>query len=248
MIKLSKLQCLTLTAMFGAIMAILMFTPIGFPQIPLIGSATVIHIPVIIGAIIMGPKYGALLGFLFGLASMIFASTASLALNRFAFSPFVNVPGTDSGSLWAIVIAFGPRILVGVVAALVFMGIMKLAEILPLPKLITTTVVTHKDKTRTFTWHPKEPRILAIVLAAGAASMTNTLLVLNLLYAIFRDQWSYAREAAGVVSPQITYAFVSATIVGFGIPEAIAAMVIAPPVCLAIYVVAKRMPQKQGAA
>lgn len=227
-VKLSKLQCLTLTAMLGAIIAIMTFTPIGFPQIPLIGSATVIHIPVIIGAIIMGPKYGAMLGFLFGLSSMIAATTISVALNRFAFSPFVPVPGTESGSPWAIVIAFVPRIIVGIVAALVYMGIMKLATKMNF----------------------KKPTALAAAIAAGVASMTNTLLVLNLLYFIFREPWSLARAGSAnpdvAANPQITYAFITATIAGFGVPEAIAAIVIVPAVCIAIFAVAKRMPQKRG--
>jgi len=231
-IKLSKLQCLTLTAMLGAIIAVLTFTPLGFPQIPLVGSATIIHIPVIIGAIIMGPKYGAALGFMFGLSSMLAATFVSVALNRFAFTPFHPVPGTESGSLWAIVIAFGPRILVGVVAALVYIGIMKLASILPLPKSITA------------------PRAFAAAVAAGVASMTNTLLVLNLLYFIFREPWSLARTGSAnpdvAANPQITYAFITATIAGFGVPEAIAAIIIVPAVCIAIFTVAKRMPQKQG--
>jgi len=217
-VKLNKLQCLTLTAMLGAIITVLTFTPLGFPQIPLIGSATVIHIPVIIGAIIMGPKYGAMLGFLFGLSSMIFASTQSVALNRFAFTPVHPVPGTDSGSPISILIAFGPRILVGIVAALVFIGLVKLS--------------------------PKIPKAVAAAIAAGAASMTNTLLVLHLLYFIFRDQWSYARAGAGNPDPQITYAFIASTIAGFGVPEAIAAIIIVPAVCVAIFAVAKRMPQK----
>jgi len=80
--------------------------------------------------------------------------------------------------------------------------------------------------------------------------MANTLMVLNLLYFIFREPWSLARAGSAnaevAANPQITYTFITSTIVGFGIPEAIAAMIIAPAVCLAIFAVAKRMPQKKG--
>jgi len=221
--NLSKLQCFTLTAMLAAIIFLLTFTPqIGFIQIPFIGfSATILHIPVIVGAILMGAKYGAILGAVFGLASMIFATVLSAQLSAFVFTPFRNVPGTDSGSPWAILIAFGPRILIGVVAALVYAGLIKFI--------------------------PKITKGVAAVIAAGLASMTNTLLVLNLMYFMFREPWTYARANAGNEAPQITYAFIIGSITGAGIPEAIAAMVIAPAVCLAIYAVAKRMPQKQGA-
>ena len=227
MANLSKMQCITLTGMFGAIIFLMTFIPmLGFPQIPLIGSATVIHIPVIIGGILMGPKYGAILGAMFGMASFIFASTLSVALNAFAFTPLRPVPGTDNGSPWALVIAFVPRILVGVAAPLVCMGIMKLTR--------------------------KRFAPVAMGIAAGVASMVNTLLVLHLLYFMFREPWTYAREVAAagganIPAPQITYAFIAATITGFGVPEAIAAVVIVPAVCMALLTVAKRLPKARQA-
>ena len=279
MYEWSKTQRITIMGMFTAIIFLLTFTPLGFPQIPLIGSATVIHIPVIIGAILLGPKYGAVLGFMFGLSSMIFASTQSLALNAFAFTPFRPVPGTDNGSPWALLVAFVPRIMVGILSPLVFMGLMKL-----LPK----KGGAKRDS-------------LALTVAAFVGSMTNTLLVLHFLYFIFREPWSYAREASAaathaeaatimeyaaaawqnayaaateavyyagglwetaaeyarqavvyeqaaqavsgraIAAPQITYAFVVGIITGFGVPEALAAVVIVPAVCLALFAVAGRM-------
>ena len=225
MYQWSKTQHIALMGMFGAIIFLLMFTPLGFPQIPIIGSATIIHIPVIIGAIMLGPKYGAGLGFMFGLASMIFASTMSLALNAFAFTPFRPVPGTDNGSAWALLIAFVPRILVGVLSPLAYMGLMKV-----LPKLSAVN----------------------LAIAAVVGSMTNTLLVLHLLFYIFREPWSYAREVAAaggapIPYPQITYAFIASTIAGFGVPEAIAAAIVVPAVCLALFAVADRMTVPRGA-
>jgi len=227
MYQWSKTQCIALTGMFGAIIFLLTFTPLGFPQIPVIGSATIIHIPVIIGAIIMGPKYGAVLGFMFGLSSLIFASTHSLALNAFAFTPLRPVPGTDNGSLWALVIAFVPRILVGVVSPLVFISLVRII--------------------------PKRLDVVKLSIAAVVASLTNTLLVLHLMYFIFREPWSYAREVAAaggadIANPQITYAFIAGIIAGFGVPEAIAAAVIVPAVCVALFAAAKRMPARHTMA
>lgn len=210
-----KTHSIALTGMFGAIIFMLTFTPLGFPQIPLIGSATIIHIPVIVGAILLGPKYGAVLGFFFGLASMIFASTQSVALNAFAFTPLRPVPGTDSGDPRALLVAFVPRILVGIVAPLAFYGISKLV--------------------------PKLPKAINIGICAVVGSLTNTLLVLHMLYFMFREPWGYAREAAAVVDPQITYAFVVGIITGFGIPEAIAAAVITPAICVPLFIAARRL-------
>ena len=227
MYQWSKTQRITLLGMFGAIIFLLTFTPLGFPQIPIIGSATIIHIPVIIGAILLGPKSGAVLGFMFGLSSMIFASTQSLALNAFAFTPLRPVPGTDSGSPWALLIAFVPRILVGVLSPLVYMSLTKVL--------------------------PKKFSVASLSIAAVVGSMINTLLVLHLMFFIFRESWSYAREAAVAAGthtipyPQITYAFIASTIAMFGVPEAIAAAIIVPAVCLALFVVANRMAAPQGA-
>ena len=59
------------TAIFGVIIVIMAFTPfLGY--IPLgFTRATIIHIPVILASLLMGPKTGALLGLLFGLTSFI---------------------------------------------------------------------------------------------------------------------------------------------------------------------------------
>jgi len=273
MYEWSKTQRITLMGMFGAIIFLLTFTPLGFPQIPLIGSATIIHIPVIIGAILLGPKYGAVLGFLFGLSSMLFATFQSTALNAFAFTPLRPVPGTDNGSLWALLIAFVPRILVGIVSPLVYWGLVKVL--------------------------PRVSDSIKLAAAAIVASMTNTLLVLHLLYFLFREPWSLARENANAPAHkealnsaaaawenalaamrdaiyneeimeyamayarqaveyeqaasntsssalQITYAFIAGVITGFGVPEALAAAVIVPAVCIALFAVANRMVRRRG--
>ena len=59
---LSKTRDLVLAAVIAAIIVIMAFVPfLGY--IPLgFMNATTVHIPVIIGAIILGPKYGAFMG------------------------------------------------------------------------------------------------------------------------------------------------------------------------------------------
>ena len=57
-------------AILIALEAIMAFTPLGFIMIPPI-SATLMHIPVIIGAILLGPLRGGILGGCFGLFSVI---------------------------------------------------------------------------------------------------------------------------------------------------------------------------------
>ena len=78
---------LALMALFVALTLFLNLTPIGLIPLPVI-KGTTLHIPVIIGAIILGPKAGGMLGGVFGLCS-IWNNTMSPALLSFAFSPYI---------------------------------------------------------------------------------------------------------------------------------------------------------------
>ena len=91
-----QVQSLAVLAMFTAILFLLTFTPIGMIDLPII-KATVLHVPVIIGALLLGPKKGAFLGGMFGLASLL-KNTLVPNLSSFAFSPLIPVPGLDRGS------------------------------------------------------------------------------------------------------------------------------------------------------
>ena len=60
-------------ALMMAIVILLANTPLGMIQLPIV-KATTVHIPVIIGSIVMGPVAGAILGATFGICSLkIFA-------------------------------------------------------------------------------------------------------------------------------------------------------------------------------
>ena len=106
---------LTQLALLIAIQIILSFTPIGFIIIPGMVSITLMHIPVIVGGIVMGPLYGGILGLTFGLFSMYKATTAATSVIDQAFSPFLS--GSPVAS---IVMCILPRILLGVAAALIY--------------------------------------------------------------------------------------------------------------------------------
>ena len=95
-------------ALFAALIIIMAFTPfLGY--IPLgFTRATIIHIPVIIGAIVLGARKGAILGFVFGLTSLI-NNTMNPTATSFVFSPFYSL-GEIHGGLGSIIICFLPRI------------------------------------------------------------------------------------------------------------------------------------------
>lgn len=162
----SSTNRLVLTALFCGIILLLNFTPIGYIQLPLI-KATIIHVPVIIGAILLGPRIGAGLGFVFGLTSL-YNNTFAPTLLSFAFSPAIPVPGTSSGSWEALVISLIPRILVGVVPYY-FYQLMK-------------KVLKGKHE------------FLSLTLSGLIGSMTNTIFVMNLIYFLFRDAYGKVRH------------------------------------------------------
>lgn len=76
-------------------------------------KATIMHIPVIIGAIIEGPVVGAVIGLIFGLTSLWNAISQPVLLSPLFMNPLVSVL---------------PRILIGVVAYYVYQGIYKITK------------------------------------------------------------------------------------------------------------------------
>ena len=88
---------LTSVALMMAIVILLANTPLGMIQLPII-KATTVHIPVIIGAVLLGPAAGAVLGGTFGVCSLI-SNTMAPTLLSFAFSPFMSMSGI-LGVLW----------------------------------------------------------------------------------------------------------------------------------------------------
>lgn len=100
-------------AMLCALLLVMGMTGIGFIQLPII-KATTMHIPVILGAILLGPVAGGILGAVFGFCS-IWANTVTPGLLSFAFSPFMTTEGLP-GVLKSLWIALCCRILLGLIA------------------------------------------------------------------------------------------------------------------------------------
>ena len=199
-----KTYQMVLTALFTAIIIMMAFVPyLGYINLVVI-KATLIHVPVIIGSIMLGPKRGAFLGFVFGCTSLI-NNTFNPSLLSFAFSPFYSV-GEIGGHFFSIIICFVPRILVGVVPFFVYEGIRRLCR------------------------NKKGSDWLALPLAGVVGAFTNTLLVMNLIYFCFREQFAAAKE----IALEAVYSAILAIIAANGIPEAIVAAVIGTAVCKAL--------------
>ncbi|HWL24692.1 MAG TPA: ECF transporter S component [Ureibacillus sp.] len=118
-----KIREFTLTTIFLSIILLCALTPLGFIHLGVI-KATIIHIPIIIASIILGPKIGAALGFVFGITSII-TNTIAPTLLSFAFSPAIPVLGTNQGSFWALVIAIVPRVIIGFIPYYIFIAAQK---------------------------------------------------------------------------------------------------------------------------
>lgn len=183
---------LVLTAFFLAILILLASVPfLGFIPLGII-NATTLHIPVIIASIVLGPKLGAFLGGAFGIISMI-RSTVIVTPLSFAFSPFIPPIGAENGSWKAIIIAIVPRILIGVVPYFTYQWGKKL----------------FKNKANSF----------SLFLSGIAGGLTNTILVMNLIYFLFQREYGQVIGEAG----NAIYIAILTIILTQGIPEAIVA-------------------------
>ena len=204
-------------AIFGAIICIMAFTPfLGY--IPLgFTRATIIHIPVIIASLLMGPKKGGALGFLFGLTSFI-NNTVNPTVTSFVFTPFYNL-GEFSGGIGSVIICFIPRILVGIVPFYVY-------------KLVMRFVSEETKK--------KGVSGIGLVLAGISGALVNTLLVMNMIFLFFRDAYAKANDVAS----SAVYTFILSVIGINGVPEAIVAGVLT--LCIGKVLMKKNIRERLG--
>ena len=152
-------------ALMAAIVIVLANTPLGMIQLPII-KATTVHIPVILGAILLGPGAGAILGAIFGICSLVSNPMAPTLLS-FAFSPFLSTTGIP-GALKAIWISVGCRILIGVVAGWLWVLFTKI----------------------------KLNQFIALPIVGFVGSMVNTVTVMGSIYFLFAQQYAEAKEVA----------------------------------------------------
>ncbi|SHH87898.1 ECF transporter S component [Clostridium grantii] len=81
---------ITVIGMLSAISIFLGLTGLGFIPLPLV-KATILHVPVIIGAIIEGPLVGAIIGLIFGMFSMYQAIVTPTPTSFLFLNPLVAV-------------------------------------------------------------------------------------------------------------------------------------------------------------
>lgn len=156
---------MAMLAMLCGILLVMGMTGIGFIPFPVI-KATTMHIPVILGAILLGPKAGAVLGGLFGLCS-VWVNTTTPGLLSFAFSPFMSTEGLTgvAKSLW---ISIGCRVLFGTLSGWLWQIIKKLFK---------------QD-------------YLALPVTAAVSAICHTFLVMGSIYFLLAQQYAEAKNVA----------------------------------------------------
>ncbi len=146
-----------------AVVILLANTPFGMIQLPVI-KATTVHIPVILGAILLGPLAGSILGATFGICSMI-SNTMMPTLLSFAFSPFMSMTGIG-GALKAVWVSIGCRIMIGLLSGWLWILLKKI-------KLNT---------------------LIALPITGFIGSMVNTVFVMGSIYILFASQYADAKN------------------------------------------------------
>lgn len=156
-------KTLTLLGVLIAIQVVLTMANIGLIPLPFI-KATILHIPVIIGAVLLGPIEGMILGLSFGIMSIVM-NTVQPGVTSFVFSPFITV-GENTGNFASLFVAIVPRVLIGLTAYYSYKFVCKF------------------DKSR----------MVAYSVAGLVGALTNTILVMGSIYILFGEQYAAAKE------------------------------------------------------
>ncbi len=113
----TKTRTIVLYGLLIAAIFILGLTPLGYINLP-IAAITTVHIPVIVGGYALGKKGGAVLGFFFGLTSLIRCFTTPDAT-----AAVILGTGTGFGAynlLLIVAVIFLPRILTGLFSSALY--------------------------------------------------------------------------------------------------------------------------------
>lgn len=237
MVKEKKLSVrrMTVIGVLGGISVVLGMTPLAFiPVGPT--RATIMHIPVIIGALIEGPIVGGMVGLIFGLFSIFQAITNPTPVSFVFLNPLVSIV---------------PRVLIGVTSYYVYNGLKNLGNkktinllyliwigiigylsyeiyqnintgasmwlILMNTGLIILTLIMAY-----FTYMKLRDKALDIIISTIVGTLTNTVGVLSLIYLIYGERFV---EGIGG-DPNLARKIILGIGVTNGIPETIIGIII----------------------
>ena len=146
----SKVRETALTAVLAAIVLLMAFTPLGYLRVGPV-SITFLVIPVVIGGMTLGPVRGGFLGAVFGATSFAQCFMGDLfGAALVSLSPMATA-----------VACFVPRILIGVVAGLLFPALHKLTR----------------------------NNAVSFIVTSIAGTLTNTILFVGMVVGFFRSSY-----------------------------------------------------------
>lgn len=177
-----------------AIELIFCFTPLGTIPIGPI-AATLSMVPVVISSLTFGKKIGMFMGGVFGLCSFIYWTFIMPAFpTAFLFTPFSEA-AMYKGNVGSLVICFLPRIFAGLT-----------------PIVVSNAISVNKSS---------DNNIKGDIIGSAIGSMTNTVLVLILIFLFFGSEYST------IVGKNIL-TILGMTVITNGIPEAIICAIVCP--------------------
>ena len=226
---------LAIIGVLGGISAVLGMTPLGFiPVGPT--RATIMHIPVIIGAIMEGPVVGAFVGLIFGIFSIFQAITNPTPVSFVFLNPLVSVL---------------PRVLIGVLSFYVYDFLRKIGDkktkgllyllwigivsylsyglyqniinkdtiwyiLMNLGLLVLTLVLAY------LTLYKYKNASFDLIISSVVGTLTNTLGVLTMIYIFYGERFVQAIGQDPSMARKIIYGIGITN----GIPETIIAIII----------------------
>jgi uncharacterized membrane protein len=241
--KSVNVRKLTVIGVLGAISIVLGMTPLGFiPVGPT--KATVMHIPVIIGAILEGPVVGALVGLIFGLFSIYQAITAPTPVSPFFLNPLVSVlPRVligitsyysyrlfnkigNKNTIWIMNIIWSAIIVY--LAHGIYLNIINYTTVWEI--LINIIFIVLTGAMIYMTTKKFKGKSIDVLVSAVIGTLTNTVLVLSMIYIIYGEQFV---ESLGQ-DTQFVGRVIAGIGVANGIPETIIAAIVVSSVVSAV--------------
>ncbi len=232
-----NLRKIVIIGVLGAISIVLGMTPIGF--IPIGPTrATIMHIPVIIGAIMEGPIVGGFIGLIFGLFSIYQALTNPTPVSFVFLNPLVSVIpriliGIVTYYVYNTLKNLGKKktlvllyiIWLGIIGYLIYGIFMNIKNIqnTELWTIIMNVILLILTITLAYLTHVKfKEKALDVIISSAIGTITNTVGVLTMIYLFYAERFV---EALGGDVTTARKVIVSIGITN-GIPEAIIAIII----------------------
>ena len=220
----------------GVMSAIAIFlgaTRLGFIPFVLGVAITIMHVPVIIGAVLEGPLVGTIIGALFGLFSLVWAFIAPTGPGDLYFqNPLVSIlPRLFIGlTTWAGYAALRRAsvpwglILAGTMLGLTSAFGYQIAQASVPLALLVGGIVLGLIAAFIYQTFQRETEVLALAVAAIVGTLTNTVLVLSAIGLL---------SQLGLVQPPVPWGVLLGVGVTNGIPEIVVAVLITTSVVLA---------------